>query len=99
MTLEITADDLLAAPPGAFDVVLIGDLFYERPLAERVLAFAEAAHARGALVLAGDPRRSYFPQDRFQPARRILGARHARAGGRRDQAHRRVALRSGRGRT
>jgi predicted nicotinamide N-methyase len=46
--------------------VLIGDLFYERPLAERVLAFVEAARARGADVLAGDPRRSYFPPDRFQ---------------------------------
>ena len=46
VTLETTADDLLAAPPGAFDVVLIGDLFYERPLAERVLAFVEAARAR-----------------------------------------------------
>ena len=46
--------------------MLIGDLFYERPLAERMLAFAEAALARGALVLAGDPRRSYFPKDRFR---------------------------------
>ena len=65
VTLEITADDLLDAPAGAFDVVLVGDLFYERPLAERTLAFAEAAHAQGARVLAGDPRRSYFPKERF----------------------------------
>jgi predicted nicotinamide N-methyase len=46
--------------------VLIGDLFYERPLAERVLAFADSALAQGAVVLAGDPRRSYFPPDRFR---------------------------------
>jgi predicted nicotinamide N-methyase len=63
--LEVTAQDLLAAPPGAFDVVLLGDLFYERPLAERVLTFAETASAAGALVLAGDPRRGYFPVERF----------------------------------
>src|SRR2546425_13326004 len=63
VTLEITADDLLGAPAGAFDVVLVGDLFYERPLAERTLAFAEAAHAQGARVLAGDPRRSYIPNE------------------------------------
>jgi predicted nicotinamide N-methyase len=66
-----TADDPLAAPPdplaGAFDVVLVGDLFYERPLAERVLAFIEAVSAQGAQVLVGDPRRSYFPADRFRP--------------------------------
>jgi predicted nicotinamide N-methyase len=66
VSLEITADDLLEAAPGTFDVVLIGDLFYERPLAERALAFATAAHARGTQVLAGDPRRSYFPQNRFR---------------------------------
>jgi predicted nicotinamide N-methyase len=66
VTLETTAADLLDKPQGPFDLVLIGDLFYERPLAERVLAFADAAHARGAVVLAGDPRRSYFPPDRFR---------------------------------
>ena len=66
VTLETTAADLLDRSPGAFDVVLIGDLFYERPLAERVLAFADAALARGAVVLAGDPRRSYFPPGRFR---------------------------------
>jgi predicted nicotinamide N-methyase len=65
VNVETTADDLLAAPPAALDMVLVGDLFYERPLAERVLAFADAARSRGALVLAGDPRRSYFPPDRF----------------------------------
>jgi predicted nicotinamide N-methyase len=66
VTLETTGDDLPAAPPGAFDVVLVGDLFYERPLAERTLVFVEAARAQGAQVLAGDPRRSYFPPDRFR---------------------------------
>jgi predicted nicotinamide N-methyase len=65
--MEATGDDLLAAPPSAFDLVLVGDLFYERALAERVLAFLEAARAQGAGVLVGDPRRSYFPKARFAP--------------------------------
>jgi predicted nicotinamide N-methyase len=65
--LEATADDLLAAPAPQLDVVLVGDLFYERPLAERVLVFLEGARSRGATVLVGDPRRSYFPKERFQP--------------------------------
>jgi predicted nicotinamide N-methyase len=64
--LEATSEDMLDAPPDGFDVLLIGDLFYERQLAGRVLAFADAAADRGALVLAGDPRRNYFPQDRFR---------------------------------
>jgi predicted nicotinamide N-methyase len=62
---EATDRDLLAAEPSRFDLVLVGDLFYERGLAERVLAFLEAASARGAAVLVGDPRRSYFPRERF----------------------------------
>ena len=45
--------------------VLVGDMFYERALAERALAFVEAARANGAEVLVGDPRRSYFPTERF----------------------------------
>jgi predicted nicotinamide N-methyase len=65
--LEATGDDLLATPPSGFDLVLVGDLFYERTLAERVLACIEAASRQGAAVLVGDPRRSYFPKERFAP--------------------------------
>jgi predicted nicotinamide N-methyase len=64
--IETTGADLLAADPGAFGVVLAGDMFYERPLAERAIAFVEKARAQGAQVLVGDPRRSYFPQARFR---------------------------------
>jgi predicted nicotinamide N-methyase len=64
--VETTATDLLAGPPDGAEVVLVGDLFYERALAERVLAFVEAARQGGAEVLVGDPRRSYFPGDRFR---------------------------------
>jgi predicted nicotinamide N-methyase len=67
VTPAATADDLLAAAPARFDLVLVGDLFYERPLAERVLAFIETARSQGAAVLVGDPRRSYFPKARFEP--------------------------------
>jgi predicted nicotinamide N-methyase len=61
-----TDADLLAGAPGAFDAILVGDMFYERALAERALAFVEAARAKGAEVLVGDPRRSYFPKERFR---------------------------------
>ncbi len=49
-------------------MVLVGDLFYERALADRVLAFIDAAAAGGAVVLIGDPQRNYFPKDRFEAA-------------------------------
>jgi predicted nicotinamide N-methyase len=63
--IEATSDDLLSGTPIAAEVILVGDLFYERALADRVLAAIEAAAAEGARVLVGDPKRSYFPTDRF----------------------------------
>lgn len=68
VAIETTDRDLLAAPPAAFEVVLVGDLFYERQLAARVLTFIEAVAARGGIVLIGDPQRSYFPRGRFEQA-------------------------------
>jgi predicted nicotinamide N-methyase len=65
VAIETAGEDLLAIAPAGFDLVLVGDLFYERALAKRVLAFIEAAHAQGSAVLVGDPRRSYFPKERF----------------------------------
>lgn len=62
VTLEVTREDLLAAPPPACDVVLVGDLFYEKSLAARTLAWLRQA-AAGSLVLIGDPGRGYLPKD------------------------------------
>lgn len=63
--IDVTDQDLLAGPPGGHDVVLVGDLFYERELADRVFAYIGRAAETGARVLVGDPERSYFPRDRF----------------------------------
>ncbi len=65
VALDVTSDDLLARPPDSVDVILVGDLFYERELAERVTAYIEKASAQGTRVLIGDPKRSYFPAGRF----------------------------------
>jgi predicted nicotinamide N-methyase len=62
---ETTPADLLGATPARYDVVLAGDLFYERQLADRVVSFIDAAAAQGAMVLVGDPQRAYFPKHRF----------------------------------
>jgi predicted nicotinamide N-methyase len=63
--VSTTPDDLLAAAPHVYDLILVGDLFYERQLADRVIAFIDAAVADGAVVLIGDPQRNYFPKGRF----------------------------------
>ncbi len=59
------AADLVGSDEG-WEVVLAGDIFYERDTAERVFGWLEALHKRGATVLIGDPGRSYLPQDRLE---------------------------------
>jgi len=63
LTVDFTADNLLEAPPPRCDLILAGDICYEKPLAERVLAWLETARDNGARVLIGDPGRSYFPKE------------------------------------
>ena len=46
----------------AWDVVLVGDAFYEKPLADRLLPWLEMLARRGAAVLIGDPGRTYLPK-------------------------------------
>jgi predicted nicotinamide N-methyase len=58
--VDVTVDDLLDAEPPDVDVVLAGDVWYEREFAARVLAWLSRSRAR---VLLGDPGRTYLPQD------------------------------------
>jgi predicted nicotinamide N-methyase len=51
--------------PVPADVVLVGDAFYDRDMAARLLPFLERASQAGSLVLVGDPGRAYLPRDRF----------------------------------
>ncbi len=62
VSIDYTAENLLAADPPAVEVILAGDICYEKPMAEAVLTWLAIAHARGARVLIGDPGRSYFPK-------------------------------------
>jgi predicted nicotinamide N-methyase len=62
VALDFTDQDLLDGPPPAVELICAGDICYEKPLAERVLAWLAAARAAGTRVLIGDPGRSYFPR-------------------------------------
>ncbi|WP_217712131.1 methyltransferase [Kitasatospora sp. NA04385] len=57
--------DVLDGDGGPDEVVLAGDVFYERSMAARFLPFLERAAARGATVVVGDPGRAYLPRGRF----------------------------------
>jgi predicted nicotinamide N-methyase len=62
LAIETDGRDLLVCEAQRdFDVILAGDVCYERPLAEAVLAWLQDHAKQGALVLLGDPGRSYRP--------------------------------------
>lgn len=65
VTVEVTDADLLDGAAAGVDVVLVGDVFYEKPLAELALSFLERCRAAGQDVLIGDPGRTYCPRDRL----------------------------------
>ena len=69
--LEITASDVIGTDPAA-DLILAGDMCYEKPLAARLLAWLRAAVANGAEVLLGDPGRNYSPADGVEEIVRCL---------------------------
>ncbi len=54
--------DLVGTPQEGIEVILAGDICYEQPLADRVHAWLRAEAERGALVLIGDPGRTYLPK-------------------------------------
>ncbi len=60
--IAFTADNLLDAPPPPVELILAGDVFYEQPMAERVLTWLQQARSAGTRVLVGDPGRTYVPR-------------------------------------
>lgn len=60
--LAFTGQNLLDAPPPPVDVICAGDICYEKPMTEAVLAWLSQARASGIRVLIGDPGRTYFPR-------------------------------------
>jgi predicted nicotinamide N-methyase len=66
--VEVLCDDLLDRPsPIAprYDVILVGDLFYDATTAGRALGFLDRQVAVGSAVMIGDPGRAYLPRDRL----------------------------------
>jgi predicted nicotinamide N-methyase len=63
--VDAAFEDLLDGDGAPAEIVLAGDVFYERAMADRFLPFLQRAQTRGAQVIVGDPGRAYLPRDRF----------------------------------
>lgn len=65
VTVATTRADLTVGTPPKMDVLFCGDVFYDRQMATKILAFLDLALESGTDVLVGDPGRSYLPKHRL----------------------------------
>lgn len=61
--VTVVGDLLEGEPDPGIDVVLAGDVCYDRAMTERVLPFLGKAWLAGAAVYLGDPGRPYVPRE------------------------------------
>ncbi len=61
VTVDFAGSDMVGEDVRA-DILLAGDVFYEKPFAERLVAWFGNLRATGKTVLIGDPGRSYLPK-------------------------------------
>lgn len=73
---EITTEDVIGQA-GDWEVILIGDAFYDKQLADSLTPWLRAERARGRTVLFGDPGRFYLNALGLQP----IAAYHAETTG------------------
>lgn len=60
VAVDLVVEDLIGQP-ARWEIVLAGDVCYEKPMADRVIAWFRALASRGVAVLMGDPGRAYLP--------------------------------------
>ncbi len=68
-TVTISESDLLESAPPDVDLITVGDLFYEKTLAERCFCWLKIAKSTGVDILIGDPGRCYLPRDQLAKIR------------------------------
>ena len=61
LAIAVETADVIGGPC-RWDVLLAGDMCYERPLSSRLVPWLGVCAATGALVLLGDPGRAYLPK-------------------------------------
>ncbi|MFT4090793.1 MAG: 50S ribosomal protein L11 methyltransferase [Asticcacaulis sp.] len=63
VSLRFEATDMLSGSVPDVDVILAGDIFYEKQMSACMLTFLRAAHDKGIAIYLGDPHRTYMPRD------------------------------------
>jgi predicted nicotinamide N-methyase len=66
VTLSAEQADITGGNPLETDLFFCGDVFYDKTMTDKVLAFLDRTLDRGTAVLVGDPGRSYLPKKRLE---------------------------------
>jgi len=64
--IDFLSGDLLAGEAPGVQVILAGDICYEKAMTDAMLTFLGRARAKNITVLVGDPHRTYFPSTGFR---------------------------------
>ncbi|WP_437900785.1 class I SAM-dependent methyltransferase [Sorangium sp. So ce124] len=73
VTVDVITEDLTAsAATAAWDVIVAGDVCYERAMVDRVLPWLRQKAAGATAVLVGDPGRAYCPSEAIEELARYL---------------------------
>jgi len=70
-SIEIVTENVIGRDLGA-DLILVGDMCYERELAETMIIWLRGCVGRGVRVLIGDPGRTYRPAAGLQELARYI---------------------------
>jgi len=60
--VQARAADMTEDNKGGWDVVLAGDVCYERPMTDKAFPWLQRLASQGAMVLLADPGRAYLPK-------------------------------------
>jgi predicted nicotinamide N-methyase len=70
VSIEVLGANLIGRDLDGYDVILAGDLWYERLLAQAANPWLRRLAGQGCEVLVADRRRAYFPKHRIEPLAR-----------------------------
>jgi predicted nicotinamide N-methyase len=62
VSLFVTTENMIGVVNQGWDIILIGDMCYERPLAKSIEIWVRSLVAGGATAFIGDPGRTYLPK-------------------------------------
>ncbi|MET0235184.1 MAG: 50S ribosomal protein L11 methyltransferase [Kibdelosporangium sp.] len=70
LAVQTVLGDVLDGDADGADVVLAGDIFYDKAVTSRMMPYIQRLQGRGVTVLVGDPGRAHLPQQKFEQVAR-----------------------------